>query len=150
MLENYNNSQIMEIIKWILLAILSGVIFVIFIKYLYNPIAAYIKSFFIVRQLLNSNNSTRNNLLGHHFADRLLDVWNNGNPAPLKSTSDSYSRPPYWQSRYTKRIIDNTLKEMELVDIYEQKGVQYVKLSDSILSKRVLRRLNKLIKKNRV
>ena len=142
--------KIMSIIKWILLAILSGIVFVVFLKYLYNPIIAYIKSFFVVRQLRNGNNSTRNELLGHHFADRLLDIWNNGSPAPLKSTSDSYSRPPYWQSKYAKRFIDNKLKKMKLVDIYEQKGEQYVKLSNTTLSKIALKRLNKLVKKNKI
>ena len=140
----------MTILKWVLLAILSGIVFIVFLKYLYNPVIAYIQSFFIVRKLRNNNHSTRNNLLGLHFADRLLDIWNNGNPTPLKSTNNSYSRASYWQSRYAERFIDNKLKEMQLVEVYEKNGKQYVELSNKLISKLTIKRLKKLVKKDKI
>jgi hypothetical protein len=140
----------MAILKWILLTILSSVVFAVFFKYLYSPVVAYVKSFFIVHKLRNNNHSTRNNLLGLHFADRFLDIWNNGKPTPLKSTNEVYSMSPYWQSRYTKNYIDNNLKDMELIEIYEKNGEQFVKLSNKLMSKFTIKRLNKLVGKNKI
>lgn len=73
------------LIKWVLGTIAGSLFFAVAVKYIYEPIRDYIKSFTITLQLLKETRPTRNALKGKHLADRLFDIWNNGNPLPLRS-----------------------------------------------------------------
>lgn len=137
-----------ELTKWIL-RVVGGAIFLwITKKYLYRPSISYIQSFFVVKKLLKETRPTRNTLRGKHLADRLLDIWNNGKPMPLISRNILYSRGNFWQGVWSENIVDKKLQEMNLVDVYEDRGVSQVKLRGNWLAKFVIKRLNNLVKRN--
>ncbi len=90
---------------------------------------------------------TRNALKGKHLADRLFDIWNNGNPLPLRSRKVRYSKGQFWQGVWWESVIDQKIQERGLVEIFKKNGQPWVRLSENRLTKMVIRRLLSLIKK---
>lgn len=138
--------EIMPIIKWVI-GVIGGAVFLLIVsKYLYNPIAAYAKSFFVVSQLLKETRPTRNARKGKHLADRLLDIWNNDKPLPLVSRDIIYL-VGNWQGVWNESVIDKKLQEKGLVEIYQEGGKNHARLSNNLLTKSVIKRLNRLVEK---
>lgn len=145
-----NPDTLPQTIKWIIGAVASGLLFLLFFKYLYQPLHAYIESFFVVRQLLKETRPTRNALKGKHLADRLLDIWNNGKPLPLVSRDVVYSRGQFWHGVWLESVVDKKLQDKGLVEIYHDRGQSHVRLSNNLLTKLVITKLNKLVDNNRL
>ena len=120
-------------------------------------IAIWIKDLIVVRTkaskivifLLDKNHATREALKGRHLADRLLDIYNNGEPTPLLSGNQVYERP-FWSSVWNESTIDKMLEMRGLVEVYEERGQQYVRLIDDRTTKNVIRRLVKLVKQEKL
>lgn len=98
----------------------------------------------IIKFLCEDNAPTRNSLKGKHLADRLLDIYNNGQPIPLVSRDEIYKRGSFWESCWNENVVDNMLRAKGLVEIFEEKGMRKVRLSEDKLTKIVIKYLVKL------
>jgi len=136
----------MTLIIFILTALAGGVIFALFVKYFYRPARDKIRSVFVVKELLKETKPTRSAMKGEHLADRLLDLWNNGDEKPLLSRDVVYGRGGFWEGVWLESVMDKKLSEKGLVKIYEEKGSFYVKLSKTNLTRFVIEKLAKLEK----
>lgn len=145
-----DSETIPPVIKWIIGAIGSGFLFLLIYKYLYQPLCAYTESFFVVGKLLKETRPTRNALRGKHLADRLLDIWNNGQPFPLVSRDIIYSKGQFWHGVWFESVIDKKLQGKGLVEIYQDKEQNHVRISNNLLTKLVVKRLNRLVDSGRL
>jgi len=134
-------------IKFIILSVVSGAIFLGFTAFMYKPIEAWVKSYFITKKLLKETRSIRRALKGKHMADRLLDIWNNGHPWPLVSIDVLYSKNNFWQGAWWDSTIDKKLEGQGLVERFQENQQMKVRLSENKLTKAVIKRLNKLVDK---
>ena len=134
--------------KWLLVSVvLGGIAYELLFRKLWKFIRAYVKSIGVTRKILKSNRPTRN-AGGKYTADRLLDLWNNGDPMPLVSRKGTiYKAAGRWPSVHWENVIDEILVKEGLVVRYEEEGRWQAKFSNSLLQKFVLKRLLKMVEK---
>ena len=131
-----------ELIKWLLGGVvLSGIIYEVILRKVWNPIWAFMRAGQVTKSILKQNRPTRNGG-GKYTADRMLDLWNNGQPLPLVSRHGViYKAAGRWPSAHWENVIDGLLEKEGLVLRYEQEGRSLVKLTDSMLTRFVMSRL---------
>lgn len=104
----------------------------------------------IIKFLRKNNAPTRNSLRGKYLANRFLDIYDNGRSTPLRSKDEIYKRGGFGEGCWTENVMDNVLQAKGLVEIFEEKGIRKVRLSEDELTKTVIKYLVKLATRGQI
>ena len=131
-----------DISVWILLTLLGGIVTWAVVK-AGKETLFYFRAIPVCKKLLESNRPTRNSQTRWLRADRFLDIAE----SPRASVHGRLYRHGDMTSVFWEDAIDEELRKLGLVELYDKDGQRMVKLSPSLLSKHTashLKRLNRV------
>ena len=149
-LQYFGLYSLQEWVSFILKDLILSVIIATGVLKVYGWIQNRARAKDIIKFLRKDNVSTRNSLKGKHLADRLLDIYNNGKSMPLVSRDEIYKRGSFWESCWNENVVDNMLLVQGLVEMFEEKGIRKVKLSENKLTETIIKYLVKLANRGQI
>lgn len=128
-----------DVIFWVVSTLLGGVVTWAVVK-IGKEIWCYFRAIPICKKLLENNRPTRNNQSRWLKADRFLDI----TESPRSSVHGRLYTTGHITSVFWEDAIDEELRKLGLVELYDERGQHMVKLLPSMLSKHVSTRLKRL------